>query len=49
MKVLIAFLAGIFMFAASPRADVLRRRPVILIAIAIVVGASFTKLSVIGV
>lgn len=49
MKVLIAFLAGLFVLAAFPRADFLRRRPVILIGIAIVVGYSFSKLSVIGV
>jgi hypothetical protein len=49
VKVLLAFLALMFVIAAIPRAEVLRRRPVILIGIVLVVAYSFTKLSVIGV
>lgn len=49
MKVLIGFLVGVFVLAAVPKADVLRRRPVVLLAVAVVVGASYTSLRVIGV
>jgi len=49
MKVVIAYLAGLFVLAAFPKADVLRRRPVLLLIIALVVAASYKSLRVIGV
>jgi hypothetical protein len=49
VKVLIAFVVGLFVLAAFPKADVLRRRPIVLLGITIVVAASFTSLRVIGV
>jgi hypothetical protein len=49
VKVLIAFLGAIFILAAFPRFDVLRRRPIWLVGISCVVAASYTSLRVIGV
>ncbi|MCU1502858.1 MAG: hypothetical protein JWM12_2212 [Ilumatobacteraceae bacterium] len=50
MKVLIAFLIGMFVVAAFPRWSVsLRRRPILILGMAVVVAASFTSLRVIGV
>jgi hypothetical protein len=49
VKVLIAFLIGVFVLAAIPKGDIIRRRPVVLVLIAILVGASYTSLRVIGV
>ena len=49
MKVLIAYMAALFVLAAVPKADVLRRRPVVLLLVALVVAASYKSLQVIGV
>jgi hypothetical protein len=49
VKVLLLFVIGVFVLAAMPRFDIIRRKPVWLLLAVAVVGASYTSLRVIGV
>lgn len=49
MKLLIACIAVLFITAAMPRFDFLRRKPYWLIVFSVFVGAAYSSLRVIGV
>ena len=49
MKVLLVFVVGLFVLAAFPRFEFIRTKPWWLLGAAVVVGASYTSLRVIGI
>jgi hypothetical protein len=48
MKVFIGFLILAFLAGGMARGEVIRRRPILLLAVSVVVGASFVSMRVIG-
>jgi hypothetical protein len=49
MKVLIAYMVGLFVLGASSRFAFVRRKPIWLVVGSVIVAVSYIKLSVVGV